>query len=182
MDNNTTTTQKDEAMKITDKEIREYLGHNGHECKIRITEDGDVYRYGHRDPMDRSSDYWAWMGKRNVRKETTMARKTKGRKIEGFASVVRLGTGCYGCMGFETPYVIFSLLLTGEEFWWSASDEHVLDLTKGSTIHLEAFAYGDTLRSVRVAEMIDNGDVIFYGMKPQHYTEGKAFSHQIAKR
>ena len=65
MDNNTTTTRKDEAMKITDKEIREYLGHNGHECKIRITEDGDVYRYGHRDPMDRSSDYWAWMGKRN---------------------------------------------------------------------------------------------------------------------
>jgi len=95
-----------------------------------------------------------------------MAKRTKGRKIEGFALVLRVGTGCYGCMGFETPHVVFSLISTGEELWWNTSDERVLDLRQGNSVFLEAYTYDDSLRRVRVTEMMDDGDVIFYGMKP----------------
>ena len=51
-------------MKITDKMIREYLSHNGAECKVRIAHDGNVYRHGSPDYFDRSADYWAWVGYR----------------------------------------------------------------------------------------------------------------------
>lgn len=50
--------------KITDKQIREFLGHNGHECTVRIRKDGTVERYGSPNPLDRSKDFWAYMGTR----------------------------------------------------------------------------------------------------------------------
>lgn len=44
------------------KEIRERLGHNGIECRVKICRDGKVLRYGSPNPFDRSRDYWQFMG------------------------------------------------------------------------------------------------------------------------
>lgn len=49
----------------SDELLREYLGHNDHECRVRITRDGHVYRYGSPVETDRSKDFWAYMGTRN---------------------------------------------------------------------------------------------------------------------
>ena len=50
-------------MKVTQSMIREYLGHNGHECRVRITRDNKVHRIGSGDdPFDRGRDFWAYMG------------------------------------------------------------------------------------------------------------------------
>jgi hypothetical protein len=49
----------------TDAEIREHLGHNGHECRVRIKRDGTVERHG--SPIsdtDRSRDWWCYVGTR----------------------------------------------------------------------------------------------------------------------
>ncbi len=43
-------------------QIREHLGHNGAECRVRIHRDGRVERYGSPDPTDRSRDFWAFVG------------------------------------------------------------------------------------------------------------------------
>ena len=51
--------------KITDKKIREYLGHNGDECRVRIQKDGTVLRNGSSDYTDRSQDEWLYVGKRS---------------------------------------------------------------------------------------------------------------------
>lgn len=50
--------------KITDKAIREHLGHNGVECRVRIARNGVVERYGSPLPTDRSKDFWPYMGTR----------------------------------------------------------------------------------------------------------------------
>lgn len=42
--------------------IRDYYGHNGHECKVKITLDGEIHRYGSPNPTDRSKDYWQYLG------------------------------------------------------------------------------------------------------------------------
>ncbi len=52
------------AKRVTDREIREHMGHNGVECRVRITRDGKVERHGSPEPTDRSADYWAAMGTR----------------------------------------------------------------------------------------------------------------------
>lgn len=46
----------------TNKQIREYLGHNGHECRVKIKRNGEVWRYGSCEDTDRSCDYWALVG------------------------------------------------------------------------------------------------------------------------
>jgi hypothetical protein len=50
------------GMSMTHQEVREQLGHNGHECRVRITRDGQIMRYGSPDPTNRSADYWQWLG------------------------------------------------------------------------------------------------------------------------
>ena len=52
-------------MEITDKEIMEYLGHNGGSCRVRIKRTGEVERYGSPYPLDRSRDYWHFCGWRD---------------------------------------------------------------------------------------------------------------------
>jgi len=47
---------------ITNKEIREYLGHNGRECKVVIRRNGSVERYGSPNETDRSKDFWTYIG------------------------------------------------------------------------------------------------------------------------
>ena len=47
---------------VSRKDVREYLGHNGVTCKVRIREDGSVERYRSVDPYERSKDYWEFMG------------------------------------------------------------------------------------------------------------------------
>ena len=45
----------------TDRKIREYLGHNGGECRVRVARDGSsVLRHGSPDPSNRG----AWLGTR----------------------------------------------------------------------------------------------------------------------
>lgn len=57
-------------MNVTDKWVREYCGHNGHECEVRIQRDGKVIRNGHPDPTNRTMDYWHFVGyKDDIRKE-----------------------------------------------------------------------------------------------------------------
>ena len=46
----------------TNKQIREHLGHNGRECRVRIKRNGEVHRYGSREDTDRSRDYWVFVG------------------------------------------------------------------------------------------------------------------------
>jgi len=48
--------------KVTNKIVREYLGHNGVECKVTISKSGEVYRRGSPNPTDRSSDYLCHIG------------------------------------------------------------------------------------------------------------------------
>tara|TARA_R110002126_G_C10348807_1_gene491455 strand:+ start:771 stop:980 length:210 start_codon:yes stop_codon:yes gene_type:complete len=47
---------------FTNSQIREYLGHNGRECRVRIKRNGEIWRYGSRQDIDRSCDYWALVG------------------------------------------------------------------------------------------------------------------------
>ena len=47
---------------MTKKQIREYLGHNGHECRVVIHRNGMISRYGSSDPTDRSEDFWQYVG------------------------------------------------------------------------------------------------------------------------
>lgn len=47
---------------ITDKQIRQYLGHNGVECRVRIKRNGMIYRHGSPDPADRSKDFCIELG------------------------------------------------------------------------------------------------------------------------
>lgn len=44
--------------KVTEKMVREHLGHNGQECRVVIHRDGRISRYGHPDPTNRSMDFW----------------------------------------------------------------------------------------------------------------------------
>jgi hypothetical protein len=50
---------------MTNKELREYFGHNGQECRVLIKHDGRVYRHGSDTPTDRSRDYWHYLGDRD---------------------------------------------------------------------------------------------------------------------
>lgn len=52
--------------RITDRAIREYYGHNGVECVVKIKRNGEVHRYGSPDPVDRSKDYWHIVGTRDA--------------------------------------------------------------------------------------------------------------------
>ena len=51
--------------RITDKAIREYLGHNGSECRVLIRRNGDVLRHGDAEHNNRGADFWAYIGSRN---------------------------------------------------------------------------------------------------------------------
>lgn len=44
------------------KEIREYLGHNGHECRVVIHEDGSISRFGSPQETSRDMDFWQDIG------------------------------------------------------------------------------------------------------------------------
>ena len=52
-------------MSVTNQQIREYLGHNGSECRVRISRDGRITRHGSPNPTDRSQDFWAYMGEKD---------------------------------------------------------------------------------------------------------------------
>jgi len=65
--------EKGKRMK-TDSEIRDFLGHNGGGCRVRISthslsdsvapNPGDriIYRRGSPDVFDRTKDFWAYIG------------------------------------------------------------------------------------------------------------------------
>jgi len=57
-----TSAREIEMTKFSNKAIREYLGHNGCECRVRISRDGSITRYGSPNPFDRSMDFWAPAG------------------------------------------------------------------------------------------------------------------------
>ena len=68
-------------MAITDREIREYLGHNGKECRVRIANKNGraVTRRGSPDPESRGYDYWRFMGWRaEIVAQIEAERKAKG--------------------------------------------------------------------------------------------------------
>ena len=82
-----------------------------------------------------------------------MTRRTKGIKIEGLAVVRHTGTSCVGGMVWESPRVVFEV--GGVEYVWHADSvpESVLGgLEINESVFLEAFAYGDRLRRVRVSK------------------------------
>jgi len=49
-------------VKLSNAEIRKYLGHNLPECRVRIHKSGDVSRYGSTDLSNRSLDFWILLG------------------------------------------------------------------------------------------------------------------------
>lgn len=51
--------------KVTNKQIRNYLGHNGRECIVRVSRDGRVMRFGSSVPTDRSHDFWVLVGRKD---------------------------------------------------------------------------------------------------------------------
>jgi hypothetical protein len=64
----------------TNREIREYLGHNGRECRVRIRRNGEVWRHGSPEDTDRSRDHWAFVGyDNNIAADMALfGNKTKG--------------------------------------------------------------------------------------------------------
>lgn len=52
-------------MKITDKEIRQFLGHGQGNRKVRIKKDGEIHYYGSINAFDRQHDYWHYGGSRD---------------------------------------------------------------------------------------------------------------------
>lgn len=44
--------------RMTDKQIREHLGHGQGNRRVRISRDGRVTYYGSTDPYDRQHDFW----------------------------------------------------------------------------------------------------------------------------
>ena len=50
--------------KVTDKMIREHLGHGDGSRKVRVKRNGEVHYYGSLDPADRKHDYWHFGGGR----------------------------------------------------------------------------------------------------------------------
>jgi len=65
-------------------------------------------------------------------------RKTKGTKVAGLFQVIRTGSGCMGCMGMETPFVI----LGGQDRqyrWWSDYVEPYW-FNRGDLVEIEAFS------------------------------------------
>jgi hypothetical protein len=67
----------------TNKTIREFLGHNGCECRVRIGRDGIVHRYGAPTPTDRSKDFWTIVGTRaEVAREMWSLRAAEKRQAE----------------------------------------------------------------------------------------------------
>ena len=70
-----------------------------------------------------------------------MSKKTKGRKICNLFEIVRIGSTLVGCMAWETPFVEFKSLTTGEVFKWTSNDIDLavcfIPLLVGETIWLE---------------------------------------------
>tara|TARA_R110000787_G_scaffold229613_5_gene337174 strand:- start:2665 stop:2874 length:210 start_codon:yes stop_codon:yes gene_type:complete len=67
----------------TNKQIREYLGHNNRECRVRIKRNGQVWRYGSREDTDRSGDYWALVGYDNNIKDDMAFHAANNSKAKG---------------------------------------------------------------------------------------------------
>ena len=47
---------------ITNKDVRDYLGHDGSNCKVKIKSGGKVWMYGSADAFDRTWDWWHFIG------------------------------------------------------------------------------------------------------------------------
>lgn len=96
-------------------------------------------------------------------------RKTKGFKIDGMANVLRTGTACVGLMPWESPYVV--LEFKGKQYRWHADSvpESVLSIPDNESVYLEAFAYNDNLRRVRLSRCMPGGvdKWLIYGMQPK---------------
>lgn len=72
-------------MKITKPMIREWLGHNGAECRGRIKQNGEVHRIGNgHDPLDRGRDYWHYCGMvEDVARDMASAQGLMEYELEG---------------------------------------------------------------------------------------------------
>ena len=51
--------------KVTDKMIRDHLGHGEGSRKVRVQRNGEVHYYGSRNDTDRQHDYWHFGGYRD---------------------------------------------------------------------------------------------------------------------
>ena len=58
----------------------------------------------------------------------------KTRKIEGIATIVKTGSGCVGCMSWETPYAIIAI--NGERFKYQSPRVDELRLYKDDMIQV----------------------------------------------
>lgn len=53
------------AMHVSDRDIREHLGHGQGNRRVRVQRDGKVHYYGSTVDTDRSHDYWHFAGFRD---------------------------------------------------------------------------------------------------------------------
>ncbi len=51
--------------KITDRQIREYLGHGRGNRRVQIRRNGQVHYYGSTDDTDRTQDWWHYADTRD---------------------------------------------------------------------------------------------------------------------
>ena len=80
----------------------------------------------------------------------------KGTKVDGLFRIIKRDSTCIGSMAWETPYIVFSSLETGEELRWYSEAielaEYWVPLYEGRIVSVQAFAYDDVLRRVRLSD------------------------------
>jgi hypothetical protein len=78
---------------------------------------------------------------------------TVGEKLAILTTVIRQDSGCVGCMGPETPFIIFREVSTGRLFRWQSDTvdtSNARDIPVGTTVQLNAYNYNGRLRRVKV--------------------------------
>ncbi len=74
----------------------------------------------------------------------------KSEKIETYATILRKDSGCIGCMGPESPYILFKLNDGREFLWWSDKAHREWRREEGDTVKITAFVRQSTGRLFRV--------------------------------
>jgi hypothetical protein len=84
----------------------------------------------------------------------------KSEKIKTYATILRKDSGCIGCMGPETPYILFKLDDGRELLWWSDEVDSEWRRNEGDTVKITAFVRQSTGRLFRVRISSDPKDYV----------------------
>lgn len=81
---------------------------------------------------------------------TSSKRKTKIERVDELVRVTRIDQGRSGMMAWETPYIVFTSMMSGREYIWHSASCAIAhaELKEGQQIGLEAFVKDGRLRRV----------------------------------